>query len=542
MSESPERRSRVGKDIAIVVAILVLLLLLVELFLRPAQPARDVVFGDLGRTPPAQTNATNATLQSTAANLTNAAPPGASGTGGGTLNGAGGGTSGGSAGAGNQPANYFPGGAGGGVGGIGGAAGTGPGVGLTPIQSNDNLTPASQPTNDALSNSVAAALAAPPLTGLRQSSSSSPPPAGSMASTSQPSPTPTPAPQPLPTPGPQPQPSPPLTSTPTPTPQLTPAPTPTSPPQPLPPPAPQPLPAPPPQQLPAPGPPPQAPPVIASSTPPPPYTPPPAPEPEPDSKPSSAALLGTGKGDAGPGPGDHSATSTASLLGVDSTSGPPGPPDAPGTTAPPDNPEPPSTNPPPPEPPPPPPDKSGGGLAGLTNEAPPMAIPPAFDPGSGTNVSFVLDHSLSMKSNGKSARARTELLHTLELMGPAKTFYVLFFHSGGYEGMPGSGPLSATPENIASITNWLFGVGHKFGSDPTKGMSRALNMVPAPDTVWLLSDGRFSKSAVGVIHGLNTGINAHINTVALYSTNGEEAMSQIANENSGTYRFIPAPQ
>jgi hypothetical protein len=175
----------------------------------------------------------------------------------------------------------------------------------------------------------------------------------------------------------------------------------------------------------------------------------------------------------------------------------------------------------------------------MTNEIQPSQS--AFDPGSGTNVSFVIDHSLSMKNNGKSVRARTELLKTLETMGAAKTFYVLFFHSGGYEGMPGLGPMPATPENIHAITNWLFTVGHRFGSDPTKGMSRALEMLPAPDTVWLLSDGKFSKSAVQAIHQANLPVKAHINTVALYSAEGEEVMREIADDNHGSYRFIAPP-
>lgn len=165
----------------------------------------------------------------------------------------------------------------------------------------------------------------------------------------------------------------------------------------------------------------------------------------------------------------------------------------------------------------------------------------AFDPGSGTNVSFVIDQSLSMMNNGKSIRARSELLKTLETMGAAKTFYILFFRSGGYEGMPALGPVPATPENIRAITNWLFNVGHRFGSDPTKGISRALGMVPAPDTVWLLSDGKFSRNAVQAIHEANLPVKAQINTVALYSAEGEVVMREIADDNHGTYRFIAPP-
>jgi len=165
-----------------------------------------------------------------------------------------------------------------------------------------------------------------------------------------------------------------------------------------------------------------------------------------------------------------------------------------------------------------------------------------FDPaGPASNVVFVLDHSLSMKNNGKSFVARHELLHALENMSPAQKFYILFFHSGGYDGMPALGPVDATPDNIRAITNWLFSVGHKFGSDPVRAVNRGLSLKPPPDTMWLLSDGKFSSKAVAAIRDANGNFNVHINTIAFYSHEGEEVLHQIADENRGIYRFVPPP-
>jgi hypothetical protein len=274
-----------------------------------------------------------------------------------------------------------------------------------------------------------------------------------------------------------------------------------------------------PQPLPSFTPPPDARPVITASVPPPPpppaapnpsrppvpYTPPPTPE--PDSKTSTADLLAAIKGDA-PAPLDRGPTSTTALLGVDS--------DKPAVI----------------------PVASNTTTVATPSEMPGRSLPAMT---SETNVSFVVDQSLSMRKNGKTGRARSELLKTLETMGPAQTFYVLFFHSGGYEGMPGLGPMPATPDNIRAMTNWLFSVGHRFGSDPAKAMRRALGVVPAPDTVWLISDGEFSKTAVQTIREANETVNAHINTVALYSTEGQQVMRQIADENRGICRFIAPP-
>ena len=162
----------------------------------------------------------------------------------------------------------------------------------------------------------------------------------------------------------------------------------------------------------------------------------------------------------------------------------------------------------------------------------------------GSNVIFMLDHSESMAFSGKSAAARKELLRNLQAMKPERKFYVMFFHSGGYDGMPTigpDGPVEATPKNINYMTNWLFSEGHKFGSDPTKAIERGLGLVPAPDTLWLLTDGKFSQDVVAFVHTANDAVHAHINTIGFYSPEGEPVLRQIASENQGIYRFIPKP-
>lgn len=161
--------------------------------------------------------------------------------------------------------------------------------------------------------------------------------------------------------------------------------------------------------------------------------------------------------------------------------------------------------------------------------------PHPFEPQRGSNVVFVLDHSLSMGGE-KSARARRELVNTLEHLGTNKSFYVIFFP---YKAMPAPGPLSATPEHIQSMTNWIYSLGHSYGSDPTKAMEHALEF--KPDTVWLLSDGKFSPKVSQAIREANLSAGARVHTVGFYERAGELVLRQIADENGGTYRFVPPP-
>ena len=179
---------------------------------------------------------------------------------------------------------------------------------------------------------------------------------------------------------------------------------------------------------------------------------------------------------------------------------------------------------------------TGGSLTGKAPEENPSKREPErpFDP-RGSNVVFVLDHSLSMKGD-KSKVARHELVRTLEKLGADKTFYVLFFPE---EKMPAPGPLPASPENIQSMTNWIYSMGHSFGSDPTKAMLKALDL--RPDTIWLLSDGRFSDEVAATLRLANENIHSQINTVAFYNHEGERVLKEIAEENHGIYRFIAPP-
>jgi hypothetical protein len=169
------------------------------------------------------------------------------------------------------------------------------------------------------------------------------------------------------------------------------------------------------------------------------------------------------------------------------------------------------------------------------------ALARMFDAEAGSNVVFILANSLSMMTNGKSSSARQAVARTLESMNASQTFYVLLFHSGGYEGMPSLGPMPATPENVGAMTNWLFNVGHRTGADPTKAVQRALGLAPAPDVVWLLSDSEIPNQVVDNIREANASVNAHINTIGFYDRAAEQGLRLVADENRGVYRFIPPP-
>ena len=60
-----------------------------------------------------------------------------------------------------------------------------------------------------------------------------------------------------------------------------------------------------------------------------------------------------------------------------------------------------------------------------------------------------------------------------------------------------------------------------------------------PDTIFLLSDGAFPPTAADAVRKHNPGKKVTVNTISFLNRFGEPLLQQIANENNGTYRFVP---
>lgn len=153
------------------------------------------------------------------------------------------------------------------------------------------------------------------------------------------------------------------------------------------------------------------------------------------------------------------------------------------------------------------------------------------------SVVFLVDQSYSMRGE-KAEAARRQLGKLLADLDSNTSFYILFFHSSGYDAMPASGPLPATPENIQSMLVWSSTVRHVFGSRPRVAVLRALDFHPG--TLWLISDGKFPGSVADPITESNKTVHARINTVGIQSRSGEENLRKLAERNGGVYQFIPA--
>lgn len=153
------------------------------------------------------------------------------------------------------------------------------------------------------------------------------------------------------------------------------------------------------------------------------------------------------------------------------------------------------------------------------------------------SIAFVLDASGSM--NGpRFVRALTELDRSLRELQPEQTFYIVFFTDQTF---PLFWPnsqfqlLQATQRNVTQARAWLRMCRTDGGTKPMRALNLALRL--KPDVVYFLSDGDIPPKTRDVARNVNHG--SIIHTIALGADDGAEVMHQIADDNQGTYRFVP---
>tara|TARA_Y100000588_G_scaffold394443_1_gene514980 strand:- start:10988 stop:11968 length:981 start_codon:yes stop_codon:yes gene_type:complete len=156
--------------------------------------------------------------------------------------------------------------------------------------------------------------------------------------------------------------------------------------------------------------------------------------------------------------------------------------------------------------------------------------------GKGRRFIFVIDKSGSMAVRRLLA-AKRELSRTLERLPTGSEFLIYFFdHSA--EVMPVSGLLPATPQNVTWAKRWMQARISGGGTDPRQALEWAFEL--KPDTVWLLSDGRFTSSGAVLkqLNRDNLDKATRINTLAFHDRSGELTLRAIAQAHGGAYRFV----
>lgn len=172
----------------------------------------------------------------------------------------------------------------------------------------------------------------------------------------------------------------------------------------------------------------------------------------------------------------------------------------------------------------------------------------------GDRIVYLIDMSPSMQKGygqRRFERAVEEVLYSVGDLAPDQEFLVILFCFRMYAmDIDGVGKYcKATDENKVALRRWLYSAPLAAGTDPREAIVAALRMHPS--CCFLLSDGEFNgqrynnppfrkrQSAITLarLHNKNE---CPINTIGLEDRANQKALTKIAEQSGGKYKFVPA--
>jgi prepilin-type N-terminal cleavage/methylation domain-containing protein len=173
-----------------------------------------------------------------------------------------------------------------------------------------------------------------------------------------------------------------------------------------------------------------------------------------------------------------------------------------------------------------------------------VPITKVFNTTNGNHHAFIIDKSGSMSRDNRLGMAQKALVDSLRQLGPRKKFYVYFFDSGTRPWINDTnGSKYALQWEVDAAETWIKGVTPGGMTNPLGAIKDTFNRI-GPDTVWLLTDGRFNCPGGGpavhkLISTLNVNQNVSVNTVGFHRRpeNVDSILGDIAQDNNGTFYF-----
>lgn len=190
----------------------------------------------------------------------------------------------------------------------------------------------------------------------------------------------------------------------------------------------------------------------------------------------------------------------------------------------------------------------------------------------GNRFVYILDVSTSMsaRSHGRIQRAKDELIRSVSRLSPQQSYYVFLFcyetcHMFGHprrfaykksvaKDRPELSFVSATPDNLSRLKQWVYRVRLAGGTDPRNALLLGHSM--DPDAVFLLSDGQFNRphrpipgegwsdndqipEASTVVEGVEQALSdVAIHTIAFENPFTRSTMEQLAEITGGSSRYV----
>ncbi|MFO0961268.1 MAG: hypothetical protein U0625_00020 [Phycisphaerales bacterium] len=162
-------------------------------------------------------------------------------------------------------------------------------------------------------------------------------------------------------------------------------------------------------------------------------------------------------------------------------------------------------------------------------------------------IVYVVDFTQSMDQDGRIEGAKRELMRSINGLPADGSFAVVIFSKQDDTSiqMPPEGQLiPATAEHKKAAAAWIAKQNTLDGSTtPSHAMRRALEL--QPEAIFFLTDGGFysldAQRMFEAVEQLNAKHAIVIHTIALHTEDGAYDLKRLADQNGGTYRYVPPP-
>lgn len=171
----------------------------------------------------------------------------------------------------------------------------------------------------------------------------------------------------------------------------------------------------------------------------------------------------------------------------------------------------------------------------------------------GNTFVYIIDCSPSMRKDNAFQAAKNEVFRSLASMKPKQRFFISFFgkeidrltfQSEEAEKYP----VYATKENVVETQEWMNRVAiQKDGWPPNDALEQAIAM--QPDGIFMLFDGETKVDVAKFLRQINRtddilsegAPKVPVHVIHFFQEEFAKQMMRVAQENNGTYRFIPKP-
>lgn len=172
----------------------------------------------------------------------------------------------------------------------------------------------------------------------------------------------------------------------------------------------------------------------------------------------------------------------------------------------------------------------------------------------GNTFVYIIDCSPSMRKDNAFQAAKAEVFRSFASMKPKQRYYISFFgkeidplvlHGTEAEKYP----IYATKENVILTQEWMNRVAiQKEGWPPNDALEQAIAM--QPDGIFMLFDGVTKVDVAKFLRQVNRtddilsegSPKVPIHVIHFFEEDFRNQMMTVAQENGGTYRFIPRPE